>query len=121
MMPTVQLEHRRHALSAEEQDIIKKEQWIDDETDRLLQRFPAYLSGFRHWRQDAEVRACCEQAEAEVAYRDFIWKLAYGQAQRNYAHVRAVERIHLPNRSAGCYSGFNKPGVISQYGEDNHE
>ncbi|MDT8849383.1 host nuclease inhibitor GamL [Pantoea dispersa] len=104
MMPFIQLEHRRQELSEEEQQIIKKEQWIDDETARLLQRFPPYLSGFRHWRQDAEVKACCEQADAEEAYQYFIWQLAYGQAQRNYPPLSDVEL----STSRAC-----RPGVSS--------
>jgi len=121
MMPYVQLEHRRHELSAEEQDIIKKEQWIDDETERLLQHFAPRIVAFRQMWQDAEVRACCEQADAEEAYQDFIWKLAYGQAQRNYLHAWAVECPHQPTLSAGQYTGLVKPDDISQDGVVNYE
>lgn len=113
MMPFIQLEHRRQELSEEEQQIIKKEQWIDDETARLMQRFPPYLSGFRNWRQDAEVKACCEQADAEEAYQYFIWQLAYGQAQRNYPPLSAVERIHQPGLSAGRLIRLNRPVAAS--------
>lgn len=115
MMPYIQLERRRDELSAEELATIKKEQWIDDETARLIQRFPPQLAGFRHWRQDPEVKACCEQAGADDVYQDFIWKLAFLQAQRNYTRSHADEPVHQPERLAGRNAVSSCQGTVRMH------
>jgi len=84
MMPFVQLERHKELLDAEEQFIIEKEQWIDDETQRLLQFFPDSLHDFRHWRLHPEVLKCCSGLKTDEPYDDFIWQLAHLQATENY-------------------------------------
>ncbi len=84
MTPYVHLERRKEALDAEEQAAIKKEQWIDDETERLMRQFPDQLADFRHWRQPQDVMKCCGHRNANEHYCDFIWHLAHQQAADNY-------------------------------------
>ena len=84
MMPFVQLERHQERLDAEEQAAIEKEQWIDDETERLLQHFPDSLSEFCHWRLHPDVKKCCYGSGVDEVFRDFIWQLAHLQATDNY-------------------------------------
>lgn len=84
MMPFIQLERRQEALDAEEQAAIEKEQWIEDEAERLLTFFPEQLYAFRHWNAHPEVKNCCACEGADDAYQDFILRLAYLQAGHNY-------------------------------------
>lgn len=84
MMPFIQLEHHQDKLDAAEQAAIEKEQWIDDEAERLLGCFPDHLYLFRHWNVHPEVKNCCARTGADDAYRDFILRLAYLQAEHNY-------------------------------------
>lgn len=80
----IQLERRQEALNAEEQAAIEKEQWIDDETERLLNQFPDKLAEFRHWRLTPDIQKCCSHREADQHYHDFVWHLAHQQAIENY-------------------------------------
>lgn len=84
MMPFIQLERRKEELNAEEQAAIEKEQWIEDEAERLLTFFPEQLYAFRHWNAHPEVKNCCACEGADDAYQDFILRLAYLQAGHNY-------------------------------------
>ncbi len=84
MMPFIQLERHKDMLDAAEQAAIEKEQWIDDEAERLLSCFPDHLYLFRAWNVHPEVKKCCASAGADDAYRNFILNLAYLQAEQNY-------------------------------------
>jgi len=77
-------ERHKEQPDAEEQAAFEKEQWIDDEAYRLLSFFPEQLNSFRHWNVHPEVKKCCACNGADDAYRDFILRLAYLQAERNY-------------------------------------
>ncbi|TDS67713.1 hypothetical protein C7434_3451 [Pantoea sp. PNA 14-12] len=82
--PCALLELHKDHLDAQEQEAIRKEQWIDDEAERLLSCFPDYLYLFRHWNLHPEVKKCCAHPEADEEYISFIRNLAYLQAARNY-------------------------------------
>lgn len=84
MTPYALLERHKDLLDVQEQEAIRKEQWIDDEALRLLSCFPDHLYLFRHWNLHPEVKKCCAHLEANETYIDFITKLAYLQATRNY-------------------------------------
>ncbi|MBA2817032.1 host nuclease inhibitor GamL [Candidatus Pantoea persica] len=84
MMSFTQLERRQEQLDAEEQAAIEKDQWIADEAERLLYFFPEQLYAFRHWNLHPEVKSCCACKGADNTYQDFILRLAYLQAERNY-------------------------------------
>ncbi|MBZ6387424.1 MULTISPECIES: host nuclease inhibitor GamL [Pantoea] len=102
MMPFIQLERRKEALDAEEQAAIEKEQWIEDEAERLLTFFPEQLYAFRHWNAHPEVKNCCACEGADDAYQDFILRLAYLQAGHNYdLQVVPAREEPAPEASAG--------------------
>jgi len=84
MTPFMQLERHKEFLDVAEQAEIEREQWIDDETQRLLQHFPDTLAEFRHWRLHPDVISCCQGLNVDEPYRDFIWQLAHLQATENY-------------------------------------
>ncbi|MCA1176670.1 MULTISPECIES: host nuclease inhibitor GamL [unclassified Pantoea] len=84
MIPYIQLERHKDKLDQEEQAAIKKEQWIDDETDRLMQHFPGALTEFCHWRLHPDVMICCYGSKADEVFNDFIYQLAHLQAIENY-------------------------------------
>jgi len=96
MMPFIQLERRQEKLDTEEQAAIEKEQWIDDEAYRLQSFFPEQLYSFRHWNLHPEVKSCCARNGADDAYRDFILRLSYLQAERNYDLQGVPGRQELP-------------------------
>lgn len=96
MMSQIWLEGHKEQLTAEEQAAIEKEQWIDDEAYRLLSFFPEQLNSFRHWNVHPEVKNCCALNEANEAYRDFILRLAYLLAERNYDLQVVPGRKALP-------------------------
>lgn len=84
MMPFIELERRKEQLDAEEQDAIRKEQWIDDEAARLLTFFPDTLDEFRASLLHPLASKCCFGRKANEEYWDFILNLAYLQANENY-------------------------------------
>jgi hypothetical protein len=84
MMPFALLEQHKDQLDAQEQEAIRKEQWIDDEAQRLLNCFPDDLYQFRHWNLHPEVLKCCTHPDASEEYIGFIRNLAYLHAARNY-------------------------------------
>lgn len=84
MMPFALLEQHKGQLDAQEQEAIRKEQWIDDEAQRLLNCFPDHLYQFRHWNLHPEVLKCCTHPDASEEYIGFIRNLAYLHAARNY-------------------------------------
>lgn len=84
MMPFALLEQHKDQLDAQEQEAIRKEQWIDDEAQRLLNCFPDNLYQFRHWNLHPEVLKCCTHPDASEEYIGFIRNLAYLHAARNY-------------------------------------
>lgn len=84
MMPFALLEQHKDQLDAQEQEAIRKEQWIDDEAQRLMNCFPDHLYQFRHWNLHPEVLKCCTHPDASEEYIGFIRNLAYLHAARNY-------------------------------------
>ncbi|WP_315316076.1 host nuclease inhibitor GamL [Pantoea vagans] len=84
MTPFALLERHKDYLDAQEQEAIIKEQWIDDEAQRLLACFPDHLHHFRHWNLHPDAMKCCAHPEAGEEYISFITNLAYLQAARNY-------------------------------------
>lgn len=77
-------ERHKDFLDTQEQDAIRKEQWIDDEAQRLLNCFPDHFHQFRHWNLHPDAMKCCTHPEAAEEYISFIRNLAYLQAERNY-------------------------------------
>lgn len=69
---------------AEEQEQVKKDDWIDKETARLLALFPDDLVSFRSVFLPDEVREMTHALEAKDMYHDFAWQLANNQAKHNY-------------------------------------
>lgn len=84
MMRFRQHDRYKEQTDAAEQAAIEKEQWIDDETARLLSHFPDRLYEFRYWRLHPEVLKCCRNIHADAPYLNFIAELAYQQAKDNY-------------------------------------
>lgn len=84
MNPYLIEDRNKDIMDARFQAEIEKEQWIDDETDRLLQCFPDSLNEFRHCRLSPDVLKCCYHPSSDEHYRNFIWHLAWEQAKHNY-------------------------------------
>lgn len=94
MMPHVQQAPRQRELSADEAAMIRKKEWVDDETSRLLQLVAPGIADFRQWWRVTAVKACREHADTEEAYPQFIRKRACGPAQHTCAKYNPAVIYH---------------------------